>query len=128
MRQESIRTAGAPAAIGPYSQGIEAGGWVFTAGQLGADPADGMLKPTIEAQTLQALENIGAILEATGCGWGDVVKTTVYLKDLRDFATFNAAYARVVREPLPARSTIQAAGLPKDALVEIDAIACKGGR
>lgn len=123
MEKERLETGDAPAAIGAYSQGIAAGGWVFTAGQLGADPADGALAGTVESQTAQALSNIGAILAAAGAGWEHVVKTTVFLKDMGDFAAFNAAYARVVKAPLPARSTIEAARLPKDALVEIDAIA-----
>lgn len=126
MTKTAIRTDNAPRAIGPYSQGVQVGDWVFTAGQVGAEPAEGMLKDSIEAQTVQALENLGAILAAAGCSWEHVVKTTVYLRDLRDFAAFNAIYAEVVKEPLPARSTVQAARLPKDALVEIDAIAYRG--
>jgi 2-iminobutanoate/2-iminopropanoate deaminase len=124
--RNAIRTDNAPRAIGPYSQGIQAGGWVFTAGQLGGLPPDGTLRESIEAQTLQALQNVEAILAAAGCGWEHVVKTTVYLRDLADFAAFNSIYAEVVKEPLPARSTVQAARLPKDALVEVDAIAYRG--
>ena len=127
VSRNAIRTDNAPRAIGPYSQGIQAGGWVFTAGQLGGLPADGALRESIEGQTLQALQNVEAILTAAGCGWEHVVKTTVYLRDLADFAAFNSIYAEVVKEPPPARSTVQAARLPKDALVEVDAIAYRGG-
>jgi 2-iminobutanoate/2-iminopropanoate deaminase len=126
--KEPIRTDAAPQALGPYSQGIVAGNMVFTAGQLGGDPKSGLLPDGIEAQTLQALRNIEAVLEAAGSGWSDVVKTTVFLADMADFAAFNAVYAEVVAEPFPARSTVEAAALPKGARIEIDAIAVKGGR
>jgi 2-iminobutanoate/2-iminopropanoate deaminase len=124
--RESIRTDAAPQAVGPYSQGILAGNLVFTAGQLGGDPRNGQLPEGIEAQTLQALRNISFVLEAAGAGWSDVVKTTVYLADMADFAAFNAVYAEVVAEPYPARSTVEAAALPKGARIEIDAIAVRG--
>lgn len=126
MAHSAIETADAPAALGPYSQGIGAGGWVFTAGQLGIDPTEGTMKQTIESQTMQALENLKAVLAAAGCGWEKVVKTTVYLKDIGDFAAFNAVYAEMVERPLPARSTVQVSQLPQDALIEIDAIAYNG--
>ena len=126
--REVVRTSASPQALGPYSQGIVAGGLVFTAGQLGGDPASGDLPEGIEAQTLQALQNVARILEAAGSGWKDVVKTTVFLADMADFAAFNAVYAEVVEEPFPARSTVQAAALPKGALIEIDAVAVKGSR
>jgi 2-iminobutanoate/2-iminopropanoate deaminase len=122
---DRIETPQAPAAIGPYSQGIAAGGWVFTAGQIGLDPATGELAEGLEAQARRALANIEAILRAGGCSWRDVVKTTVYLADMGDFAAFNAVYAQVVLEPYPARATVQAAGLPKGARIEIDAIALR---
>jgi 2-iminobutanoate/2-iminopropanoate deaminase len=122
MPNTTITAPTAPAALGPYSQAVVAGEWVFTAGQIGLT-SDGTLKETIEAQTLQALQNLAAVLTAAGGGWRDVVKTTVYLTDLADFEAFNAVYAEVVEEPLPARSTLQVSRLPKDALVEIDAIA-----
>ena len=125
---DRIETPQAPAAIGPYSQGIGAGGWVFTAGQIGLDPATGELVEGLEAQARRALANIEAILRAGGCSWRDVVKTTVYLADMNDFAAFNAVYAQVVSEPYPARATVQAAGLPKGALIEIDAIALRPDR
>ena len=123
--KERIETQKAPGAIGPYSQGIVAGEWVFTAGQIGLDPATGELAVGVEDQARQAIANIGAILEAAGCSWRDVAKTTVYLADLGDFAAVNAIYAEVVPDPFPARSTVQAARLPKDARVEIDAIALR---
>jgi 2-iminobutanoate/2-iminopropanoate deaminase len=125
MMKKRVETRKAPGAIGPYSQGIVAGEWVFTAGQIGLDPVTGELVQGVEDQARRALANVGAILEAAGCAWKDVVKTTVYLRDLADFAAVNAIYAEVVTEPHPARSTIQAAALPKDARVEIDAIALK---
>ncbi len=123
MSNTTVTASTAPAALGPYSQAVVAGDWVFTAGQIGLDASDGTLKETIEGQTLQVLENLTAVLAAAGGGWRDVVKTTVYLTDLADFEAFNAVYAEVVREPLPARSTVQVSRLPKDALVEIDAVA-----
>ncbi len=120
-----LQTDRAPAAIGPYSQGIAAGPWVWTAGQIGLDPSTGELAPGLEAQTRRALANVGAILAAAGCTWRDVVKTTVYLADMADFAAFNALYGDVVAEPFPARSTVQASGLPKGARVEIEAVALR---
>jgi 2-iminobutanoate/2-iminopropanoate deaminase len=126
--RERIHSEAAPQALGPYSQGILAGDLIFTAGQLGGDPRTGELANGIEAQTLQALSNIASVLDAAGAGWADVVKTTVFLADMADFAAFNAVYAEVVEEPFPARSTVAAAALPKGALVEIDAIAVRGNR
>jgi 2-iminobutanoate/2-iminopropanoate deaminase len=123
-----IETDAAPQAIGPYSQGLATHGWVFTAGQIGLDPATGELVEGLEAQARRALANVGAILEEAGCSWEDVVKTTVYLADLGDFVAFNAIYAGIVAEPFPVRSTIQAAALPKGARVEIDAIAFRRNR
>lgn len=127
MERERIETDGAPGAIGPYSQGIASGGWVFTAGQIGMDPATGELADGVEAQTRRALANVSAILAAAGAGWKDVVKTTVFLADMADFQAFNAIYAVVVEAPFPARSTVAAAGLPKGARVEIDAVARRAG-
>ncbi|HUF89512.1 MAG TPA: RidA family protein [Gemmatimonadota bacterium] len=123
--REPIETHEAPRALGPYNQAIVAGDLVFTAGQLGGDPRTGELPEGIEAQTLQALQNLSAVLGAAGSGWEDVVKTTVFLADMGDFAAFNAVYAEVVAEPFPARSTVAAAALPKDARIEIDAIAVR---
>jgi len=123
--REPIETNEAPRALGPYNQAIVAGDLVFTAGQLGGDPRTGDLPEGIEAQTLQALQNLSAVLRAAGAGWEDVVKTTVFLADMGDFAAFNAVYAEVLSEPFPARSTVAAAALPKDARIEIDAIAVR---
>lgn len=127
MTRQRIQTSDAPEAIGPYSQGIRAGGWVFTAGQLGGDPETGDLPEGIEAQTRQALENVRAILRGAGLDWEHVVKTSVFLTDLGDFHAFNAVYAGIVREPFPARSTVEVGALPKGALIEIDAVA-RGSR
>lgn len=123
MAGERIRTDGAPKAIGPYEQGAVAGGWLYTAGQIGLDPATGELVEGVEAQALRALQNLEAILAAGGAGWPDVVKTTVYLADMADFQRVNAVYAEVLAEPFPARSTVAVAELPRGARVEIDAVA-----
>lgn len=123
MSREVIATADAPAAIGPYSQAIRAGGFVFTAGQLGLDPATGKLAEGVEAQTRQALTNLKAILAAAGSSPAQVVKTTIFLADLADFAKVNAIYAEVFNAAPPARSTVQVAALPLGARVEIEAVA-----
>lgn len=120
-----IATPDAPAAIGPYSQAIELNGTLYVSGQLPVSPADGSLPDGIEAQTRQALTNIGAILKASGLGFNDVVKTDVMLKDIKDFGAMNAVYAEYFSQDKPARFCYQVAALPKDALVEIDAIAGK---
>jgi 2-iminobutanoate/2-iminopropanoate deaminase len=124
----AIATDRAPAAIGPYSQAIvvaQAGDLLFTSGQIALDPRTGALvEGGIEAQTRQVLDNLGAVLEAAGASWRDVVRTTIYLADLDDFTLVNKLYGeRVAGGVLPARSTIQAARLPRGAAVEIDAIA-----
>ena len=118
-----IATNGAPAAIGPYSQAVELNGTVFVSGQLPVNPVTGEMPQGIEAQTRRALENIGAILEAAGLTYNDVVKTTVLLADMADFAAMNAVYAEFFTQDKPARVCFQAAALPKNALVEIDAVA-----
>jgi 2-iminobutanoate/2-iminopropanoate deaminase len=121
-----VATDQAPKAIGPYSQAIKikSGETIFTAGQLGIDPATGiMVGDGIAAETRQALKNVKAILTAAGSNMDQVIKTTVFLKDLNDFATMNAVYAEFFPDNPPARSTIQVARLPKDGLVEIEAIA-----
>ena len=123
MPRQAITASGAPAAIGPYSQAIAIDGFLFCSGSLGMDPATGNLLEGIEAQTERALSNLEAVLQANGMSMGDVVKTTVFLSDLGHFAAMNAVYATHVMDPAPARSTIQVAGLPKGALVEIEAIA-----
>ncbi len=123
MTPRSISTAQAPAAIGPYSQGIVANGFLFTAGQIALDPATGkMVDGDITAQTERVLANLSAILATAGANWSDVVKTTVFLADLGDFPTVNEIYGRALGSARPARSTVQVAALPRAALVEIDAI------
>jgi 2-iminobutanoate/2-iminopropanoate deaminase len=123
MQRTTIATTAAPAAIGPYSQATRASGLVFTAGQIGLDPATGKLVEGIEGQTRQVLANLRAILEAAGSGPDRVMKTTVYLADMANFARVNAIYAETFGSDPPARSTVQAAALPLGALVEIEAIA-----
>lgn len=119
-----IKTPNAPAAIGPYSVGISTGNLIFTAGQIGLDPKTGqMVEGGVEAEARQALTNLKAILEAGGSGLEKVVKTTVFLKDMADFARVNAIYAEFFVENPPARSAVAVAALPKNALVEIEAIA-----
>jgi 2-iminobutanoate/2-iminopropanoate deaminase len=126
MTRRAITTTGAPAAIGPYSQGIAADGLVFAAGQAALDPATGALvEGGIEPETERVMANLTAVLDAAGCGWGDVVKTTVFLVDMADFAAVNTIYGRFVSDPPPARSTVAVAGLPKGARVEIEAIASR---
>ncbi|MDR0446658.1 MAG: RidA family protein [Oscillospiraceae bacterium] len=120
-----ITTNNAPAAIGPYSQGISAGGFVFVSGQLPIDPATGELAPGgVSEQTERSIKNVKAVLEAAGLTLGDVLKTTVFLKDMNDFAAMNAVYAAHFTSDCPARAAVEVARLPKDALVEIEAIAC----
>ncbi|MDR0787528.1 MAG: RidA family protein [Gemmatimonadota bacterium] len=119
-----IQTSDAPSAIGPYSQASVAGPFVFTAGQIPLDPATGeLVTGEIEAQTEQVLRNLKAILEAAGSSLNAVLKTTVFLADLNDFAGMNGVYARFFDNHRPARSTVQVARLPKDALVEIECVA-----
>jgi 2-iminobutanoate/2-iminopropanoate deaminase len=119
-----LHTDNAPAAIGPYSQGTIANGFLFTAGQIAIDPASGQIVPgDVVAQTERVMINLRAILDAAGVTWGDVVKTTVYLHDMADFPRVNEVYARALGNARPARSTVQVAGLPRSVLVEIDAIA-----
>lgn len=125
MERSIISTGEAPAAIGPYSQALRAGGLLFTAGQVPLDPATmKLVEGGIEAQTRRVMDNLAAVLAAAGAGFGEVVKTTVFLLDLGDFADFNAVYAEYFEgsEP-PARSTVQVAGLPLGARVEIELVA-----
>ena len=124
MPRTAIVTPEAPAAIGPYSQAVAAGGFLFCSGQLGLDPATGdFAGGDVEAQAGRALMNLGNVLEAAGCTFEDVVKTTIFLADMADFAAVNAVYGRFVTDPPPARSTVQVAALPKGGRVEIEAIA-----
>jgi 2-iminobutanoate/2-iminopropanoate deaminase len=123
---KQIQTPGAPAAIGPYSQAIENQGMVFCSGQIGLDPRSGALVAGgVEAETRRALENLRAVLAAAGLGFGDIVKTTIFLADLADFDLVNRIYGEHLSAPYPARSTVQAAALPRKARVEIEAIAMK---
>ena len=111
----------APQAIGPYSQAVEVDGWLFTSGQVALHPQSGeMVGGDFSAQARQVFANLGAVLEASGCGFGDVVKATVYITDFADFPVLNELYGEAMGENRPARSTVQVAALPKSALVEID--------
>jgi 2-iminobutanoate/2-iminopropanoate deaminase len=121
---KSIKTAKAPAAIGPYSLGIIANSFLFTAGQIALDPATGqIIEGDVKAQTERVLTNLTEVLAAAGASWKDVVKTTVFLHDMNDFPAVNETYARMIGDARPARSTVQVSGLPRGVLVEIDAIA-----
>ena len=122
--QSPIATPKAPGAIGPYSQAVRVGGFVYTSGQLPLDPATGIFpEGGIEAQTRQSLTNIQAILEAADLSMKNVIKTTVFLADMGDFAAMNAVYAEFFEAPFPARSAVAVKTLPKNALVEIEVIA-----
>jgi 2-iminobutanoate/2-iminopropanoate deaminase len=125
--RETIATDGAPAAIGPYSQAVRAGNFLFLSGQIGLDPASGKMVPGgVREQTARVLENMKAVLAAAGLGINDVVKANVYMKDLSAFGEMNAVYAEVFKEPYPARAAVGVKDLPKGALVEIEAIAMAG--
>jgi len=122
-----VATSGAPGAIGPYSQAITAGGFLFASGQIPLDPTTGTItEGGITAQTHQVLQNLGAVLKAAGISYDRVVKTTVYLADMADFPAVNEVYATYFPSPAPARATIQAAALPRNVRVEIDLVACLG--
>ena len=122
-----ISTKDAPAAIGPYSQAVEAGGFVFLSGQIPLDPATGQLVSSggVREETRRVMENLHGVLRAAGLDFSDVVKTTVYLADLGDFAAVNEVYGAYFKETPPARATVQVAALPKGARVEIDAVALR---
>lgn len=123
MRQ-AVSTPSAPAAIGPYSQAIRAGSLLFVSGQIAIDPATGgMIEGDVAAQTHRVIQNLGAILDAAGASFDSVVRTTIYLADMDDFAAVNEVYGTYFTAPAPARATVQAARLPRDARVEIDVIA-----
>jgi 2-iminobutanoate/2-iminopropanoate deaminase len=128
MSRRVIRTERAPAAIGPYSQAIAADGWLFCSGQVALDPATGqLLAGDVAAQTERALLNLQGVLQKAGASLADVVRCTVYLRDMADFAAMNGVYARFFSSAPPARSTVAVAGLPREARVEIDAIALLPG-
>ncbi len=127
MNHHAVSTAGAPAAIGPYSQGIVVHGLLFSAGQAALDPATGTLvEGGIAPETERVMANLTAVLDAAGCSWADVVKTTIFLVDMAEFATVNAIYGRFVGDPPPARSTVGVVALPKGARVEIELVARLG--
>ena len=129
MSPARVTTDAAPRPIGPYAQAVVAGDLVFCAGQVGLDPDSGRLVPGgIAAETARALENISAVLTAVGLGLDAIVKTTVYVVDLADVATVNEIYGRYLRAPYPARATVQVAGLPAGARIEIEAVAARAGR
>ena len=121
--KQAISSASAPAAIGPYSQAIRTGNLIFVSGMLGIDPADGSLKPTVEAQAEQALKNLAAVLREAGTDTSAVLKTTVFLTDMGAFSAVNEIYARYFTAPFPARSCVQVSALPKGGLFEIEATA-----
>ena len=124
MSLQIIQTSDAPAAIGPYSQAVIAGGFLFTAGQIALDPKSAqVVDGGIVEQTERVMTNLAAVLKEAGADWGSVVKTTVYLNDMADFREMNEVYGRWLGEARPARSTVQAAGLPRGVLVEIDVVA-----
>jgi 2-iminobutanoate/2-iminopropanoate deaminase len=122
--RETIHTPEAPAAIGPYSQAVRTGDFVFTSGQLGLDPATGVLREGVAAQAEQAMRNLEAVLAAAGASLADVVKTTIFLADMGDFQVVNGVYGMRFQDAPPARSTVQVAALPRGGLVEIEMIAC----
>ena len=123
MSLKIVHTDKAPAAIGPYSQGVIANGFLFTAGQIALDPATGqVVQGNVGAQTERVMSNLAAVLATVGASWKDVVKTTIFLQDMSDFPTVNEVYARALGDARPARSTVQVAGLPRSVLVEIEAV------
>ena len=123
MTTEILHTDLAPKAIGPYAQAVRANGFLFTAGQIALDPVTMEVVPgDVGAQTEQVLKNLSAVIGAAGADWSHVVKTTVFLRDMADFAAMNAVYTRVLGEAKPARSTVAVLGLPRDVRVEIEAV------
>jgi 2-iminobutanoate/2-iminopropanoate deaminase len=118
-----VRTDAAPAAIGPYSQAVIAGGFVFCSGQIALNPGGQIVGTTAAEQTVQVMGNLSAVLAGAGCGLVDVVKTTIFLKDMNDFGGVNEAYAKALGDHRPARATVEVSRLPKDVLVEIDCVA-----
>jgi len=129
MPLKQITTTHAPAAIGPYSQGIVANGFLFTAGQIALDPATGkIVDGGIVEQTERVMQNLQQVLEAASVSWKDVVKTTIYLHDISHFPTVNEIYGKWLGDSRPARSTVQVSGLPRGGLIEIDAVAIKSSK
>jgi 2-iminobutanoate/2-iminopropanoate deaminase len=129
MLKTTVSTDRAPAAIGPYSQAIAVGDIVFTSGQIPADPATGdIVSGGIEAQARRVLENLKAVLSSAGCDFSDVVKVTVFIRNMNDFALINKVYGEYFKEPYPARSCVEVARLPKDVGIEIEAVAFKSCR
>ncbi|SPF42065.1 ketoacid-binding protein [Candidatus Desulfosporosinus infrequens] len=123
MIKHTVSTPNAPAAIGPYSQGVKVGNLIFTSGQLPLNPQSGELVADIEGATRQSLDNVKAVLEAAGASMDKIIKIVVFLRDMNDFAAMNAVYATYFPNDPPARSAVQVARLPKDAILEIEAIA-----
>jgi 2-iminobutanoate/2-iminopropanoate deaminase len=124
MPKQAVSSPNAPKAIGPYSQAVRAGHLLFVSGQIPLDPATGtIVEGDVAAQTRRVMDNLGAVLEAAGLSFADVVRTTVFLADMNDFATVNGVYGEYFAEPYPARATVQVARLPRDVRVEIDVIA-----
>lgn len=119
---QEIKTTNAPAAIGPYSQAIKVGGFLFTSGQIPVDPATGNIPEGVEAQARQAMTNVKNLIEVSGASVDKVVKTTVFIKNMNDFAKINEIYAEFFTEPYPARSCVEVARLPKDVLLEVESI------
>jgi 2-iminobutanoate/2-iminopropanoate deaminase len=127
LEKKTIKTADAPQAIGPYSQAVKAGGLVFVSGQIPIDPKSGnVIQVDIKVQTRQVMENAKAILSAAGCGMSQVVKTTIYLKNMSDFAAVNEIYGGYFPSDPPARATVEVSRLPKDVAIEMDFVAWKG--
>ena len=126
MIKHTVSTPNAPAAIGPYSQGVKVGNLIFTSGQLPLNPQSGELVADIEGATQQSLDNVKAVLEAAGASMDNIIKIVVFLRDMNDFAAMNAVYATYFPNDPPARSAVQVARLPKDAMLEIEAIAYLG--
>lgn len=127
-QKRTVATDDAPAAIGPYSQGVWAGDLFFSAGQIALDPESGeMVRGGVAVEARRVLDNLEAVLDAAGLGFGDVVKTTIFLADMNDFGAVNEVYGEVMEEPYPARSTVEAGRLPRDARVEIEVVARRSG-
>ncbi len=125
MEKKIINAQNAPAAVGPYCHAVQAGGFVFTSGQIGLDPETQTLVEGVEAQAKQVLNNLDAVLKAADLSFNDVIKTTVFLADINDFGTINGIYEEAFGDNKPARSCVQAGALPKGALIEIEVIAVK---